>query len=299
MKPEISIRDYAFGIFLMSLGVLMNIFYWATELLIRKESFYEDFMEDPIAHTFILLSVPVMIFVGMEFIQERRLRARIEEANRVKNLFLDILRHDLLNPAGVINNYIDLMLEEARGEHRENLLAMRRSVRRLLEIIEDATKFARLESIKPRFEELDLDEILKRVVEDFKPLLNEAGMQVEYRSPGKMPVHASPIIYDVFANLLSNAIKYAKEGKKVIIEAEDAGDSYIVRVKDFGEGVPDEFKEPIFERFKRREKRGVKGTGLGLAIVKRIAELHSGKVWVEDNSPKGAVFVVKLPKKHR
>ncbi|WP_457555434.1 sensor histidine kinase, partial [Candidatus Pyrohabitans sp.] len=89
------------------------------------------------------------------------------------------------------------------------------------------------------------------------------------------------------------------EGKKVIIEAEDAGDSYIVRVKDFGEGVPDEFKEPIFERFKRREKRGVKGTGLGLAIVKRIAELHSGKVWVEDNSPKGAVFVVKLPKKHR
>ncbi len=227
----------------------------------------------------------------------KRLLSELEETSRMKGLFLDILRHDLLNPAGVINNYIDLMLEDAGKDEEGDLLAMKRAVEKILTTIEDAAQFARLESIKPRFEELDLDEILKRVVEDFKPLLNEAGMQVEYRSPGKMPVHASPIIYDVFANLLSNAIKYAKEGKKVIIEAEDAGDSYIVRVKDFGEGVPDEFKEPIFERFKRREKRGVKGTGLGLAIVKRIAELHSGKVWVEDNSPKGAVFVVEIPKR--
>jgi two-component system phosphate regulon sensor histidine kinase PhoR len=100
----------------------------------------------------------------------------------------------------------------------------------------------------------------------------------------------------VFANLLSNAIKYARDGRKVIIEVEDDGENYIIRVKDFGEGVPDEFKEIIFERFKRKEKRGVKGTGLGLAIVKRIVEIHGGEVWVEDNSPKGAVFVVKLPK---
>jgi hypothetical protein len=296
MKREISVREYAFGIFLMSMGILMNVFYWGTELFIRKEELYEDFMEDPVAHTFILLAIPVMIFVGYEFIQERKMRAQVEEANRIKNLFLDVLRHDLLNPAGVLDNYIDLMLEEAKESEKEDLLAMKRAVRKLLEIIEDATKFAKLESIKPEFKDIDLDSTLKNVIEDFEPLLKEVGMEVEYKSPGSLPIRASPLLYDVFANLLSNAIKYAKDGKKVSIEVEDDGENYIIRVKDFGEGVPDEFKEIIFERFKRKEKRGVKGTGLGLAIVKRIAEIHGGEVWVEDNSPKGAVFVVKLPK---
>ena len=295
-RTPIPSREYAFGIFLMSIGVLLNIFYWTTELLIRNKGFYEDFMEDPVAHTLIILSIPVMMFVGHEFIQERRLRAQVEEAGRIKKLFLDILRHDLLNPAGVIDNYIDLLLEDARRSQKDDLLAMKRAARKLLEIIDDATKFAKLENITPDFEQVDLDRILREVIEDFQPLLKEAGMKVEYRSRGSLPLRASVLLYDVFANLLGNAIKYAREGGKVIIEVEDEGDSYVVRVKDFGEGVPDEFKKVIFERFKRKEKRGVKGSGLGLAIVKRIVEMHSGKVWVEDNSPKGAVFVVRLPK---
>ncbi|WP_456475827.1 sensor histidine kinase [Candidatus Pyrohabitans sp.] len=295
-RTKIPSREYAFGIFLMSIGVLLNIFYWMTEIIIRKKGFYEDFMEDPVAHTLIILSIPVMMFVGHEFIQERRLRAQVEEAGRIKKLFLDILRHDLLNPAGVIDNYIDLLLEDARRSEKNDLLAMKRAARKLLEIIDDATKFAKLENVTPDFKEVDLDKILREVIEDFKPVFEEAGMKVEYRSRGSLPLRASVLLYDVFANLLGNAIKYAREGGRVIIEVEDEGDSCVVRVKDFGEGVPDEFKEVIFERFKRKEKRGVKGSGLGLAIVKRIVEMHGGEVWVEDNSPKGAVFVVRLPK---
>jgi hypothetical protein len=435
MKRWISMREYVFGIFLMSLGVVLNILYWMTELFIRKETLYGDFMEDPVAHTLIILFIPIMVVVGYQFMQERRLRAQVEEArlkaeqsreklqeffrelegimhtvpaavittdgeglinffnrrameylkrgegeilgtpiweyfqepeveatirkllsgelkekmvtleatlhtgkavqlsisavpggdrkvegvgvvasllditrlkklmeeleetNRYKNLFLDILRHDLLNPAGVIDNYIDLLLEDAREGEKEDLTAMKRAVKKILDIIEDAAKLAKLERIEPKFKDMDLDSVIREVIEDFKPLLREAGMEVEYTSRSGLSIKASPLLYDVFANLLSNAIKYARDGKKVVIEVEDDGSNYIIRVKDFGEGVPDEFKKVIFERFKRKEKRGVKGTGLGLAIVKRIVEMHSGKVWVEDNSPRGAVFVVKLPKR--
>jgi hypothetical protein len=435
MKRWISMREYVFGIFLMSLGVVLNILYWMTELFIRKETLYGDFMEDPVAHTLIILFIPIMVVVGYQFMQERRLRAQVEEArlkaeqsreklqeffrelegimhtvpaavittdgeglinffnrrameylkrgegeilgtpiweyfqepeveatirkllsgelkekmvtleatlhtgkavqlsisavpggdrkvegvgvvasllditrlkklmeeleetNRYKNLFLDILRHDLLNPAGVIDNYIDLLLEDAKEGEKEDLTAMKRAVKKILDIIEDAAKLAKLERIEPKFKDMDLDSVIREVIEDFKPLLREAGMEVEYTSRSGLSIKASPLLYDVFANLLSNAIKYARDGKKVVIEVEDDGSNYIIRVKDFGEGVPDEFKKVIFERFKRKEKRGVKGTGLGLAIVKRIVEMHSGKVWVEDNSPRGAVFVVKLPKR--
>jgi PAS domain S-box-containing protein len=429
-------REYAFGIFLMSLGVMLNILYWVTELFIRKKTPYEDFMEDPVAHALIILLIPIMAVVGYQFLQERKLRAQVEEArlkaeqsreklqeffrelegimhtvpaavlttngdglinffnrrameylkrsereilgtpiwgyflepevgetirkmlkgelkekmvtleatlhtgkavqlsisavpggdgkvegvgvvasllditklkrlleeleetNRYKNLFLDILRHDLLNPAGVIDNYVDLMLEDAREGEKEDLLAMKRAVKKILGIIDDAAKLARLEKIKLEFKDIDLDSVIREVIEDLRPMLEKAGMQVEYASRGSLPIRASPLLYDVFANLLSNAIKYARDGRRVVIEVEDEGENYIIRVKDFGEGVADEFKESIFERFKRKEKRGVKGTGLGLAIVKRIVEMHSGRVWVEDNSPRGAVFVVMLPK-HR
>jgi hypothetical protein len=430
MTTQISIREYAFVIFVMSLGLIVNILYWVYKPSTHGMSITEHFWMNPEAHLLMILLIPITMVVGYQLIRERRLRTQVEqsrrklqeffselenilhtvpaavlttngdglinffnrrameylgksereilgtriwdyfqepevrdaiqkmlkgeldektvnleatlptgktvqlsisavpgtggkvegvgvvasllditrlkrlleelgETNRMKDLFLDILRHDLLNPAGVINNYIDLMLEDAKGSEKEDLLAIKRAVDKILNIIEDAAQLARLEAIKPEFKDLDLDAILKNVIEDFQPLFKEAGIEVEYKSPGNLPIRASPILYDVFANLLSNAIKYARDGRRVIIEVDDDGENYIIRVKDFGVGVPDEFKEIIFERFKRKEKRGVKGTGLGLAIVKRIVDIHGGEVWVEDNSPKGAVFVVKLPKQRR
>ncbi|MEE8358746.1 MAG: HAMP domain-containing sensor histidine kinase, partial [Candidatus Hydrothermarchaeales archaeon] len=61
------------------------------------------------------------------------------------------------------------------------------------------------------------------------------------------------------------------------------------------EGIPDEYKEGVFDRFKRVKKEGVKGTGLGLAIVKKVVEAHNGRVWVEDNPGGGSIFYVTLP----
>jgi two-component system phosphate regulon sensor histidine kinase PhoR len=70
-----------------------------------------------------------------------------------------------------------------------------------------------------------------------------------------------------------------------------------VTVTDFGEGIPDDKKSMIFDRFKRLEKGNIKGTGLGLAIVKRIVDLHGGTLSVEDNSESnGTVFGVTFRK---
>jgi signal transduction histidine kinase len=71
---------------------------------------------------------------------------------------------------------------------------------------------------------------------------------------------------------------------------------WIVSFADEGGGIPDAFKNTIFDRFERIKKEGVKGTGLGLAIAKRIVDLHGGSIWVEDNSAGGCTFRVRLPK---
>ena len=84
---------------------------------------------------------------------------------------------------------------------------------------------------------------------------------------------------------------------KIIVDITDAGDDWKVTVADQGEGVSDENKPLLFDRFQRVNKIAVKGSGLGLAIVKRIVELHEGEVGVEDNpAGVGSVFWVTVRK---
>jgi len=174
---------------------------------------------------------------------------------------------------------------------------LKRSADKLIEIIENASTLSRLESAEElEKESLDLKEVISNVIEDTKFLFDAAGMRVENRIAGRMPLKANPVIEEVFLNLLSNAVKYDDEGEKVVIEALEEDESIMVMVKDYGTGIPDEDKAGIFDRFTRGEKAGVRGTGLGLAIVKRIVELHRGRVWVEDNSGGGSIFYVVIPK---
>ncbi|NOZ59263.1 MAG: GAF domain-containing protein [Euryarchaeota archaeon] len=220
---------------------------------------------------------------------------RLKRSNQLKELFIDIMQHDLLTPLSVIRGVSDLLLTE--DPDNEDLQIIRKSADRVIGMIENAAKLSRLESgEKLEMRPMDLGEVVRTAVEDSRRLFESAGMVVENRVSGPLPVRADPIIVDVFLNLLSNAAKYAREGGRVVIEAMDGEGRCTVMVRDFGPGIPDEDKGAIFTRFSRREKGGIKGTGLGLAIAKRIVELHGGRIWVEDNTPRGAVFCVQLPR---
>jgi PAS domain S-box-containing protein len=224
---------------------------------------------------------------------------QLEESNRLKDLFTDIMRHDLLNPVGVIMNYAELMLEEEEDEgKKEDLDVIRRGCDKLINMIQNASMYERLASIDElEFKRADLNTIFRDVITDFELELKEKGMKVEYLVRGKRIAVVSPTIEDVFSNLLSNTIKYSPEHSRVVIDITDADDEWLVMVKDYGPGIPDRSKEAIFERFQRGGKTDVKGTGLGLAIVKRVVELHKGRVWVEDNPDGGSIFYVSIPKK--
>lgn len=220
----------------------------------------------------------------------------LERSNQLKDLFTDIMRHDLLNPAGVVRGATELLLDDIPD--REELKMIKRSIDKLIAMIESASKLSKLESAKKlKKEELDLKEVIERVVEENRSLLEKARLHVENNVKESIKIKANPVIEDVFLNFLSNAAKYAAKGGKVVIDAVDEGKDVKVMVKDYGPGIPDEAKKNIFERFTRRDKgRGVKGTGLGLAIAKRIVDLHNGEIWVEDNPAGGSVFIVRLPK---
>lgn len=220
---------------------------------------------------------------------------QLKNSNELKDLFTDILRHDLLNPAGVVKGFTDMLLgEESDKGKRSKLELIDSNIIRLIGMIESAAKYAKLEDIDElEFMSMDLKGILRNVIEEFEPQSRERGISIELGTDAPHFAVVNPLIEGVFGNFISNAIKYAPWGSPVYVDIEDAGDEWKVTVTDMGDGIPDEDKQLVFNRFNRlnSKKKAVKGSGLGLAIAKRTIELHGGFVGVSDNPKgKGSVF---------
>lgn len=222
-----------------------------------------------------------------------RYARELEEANGLKELFIDIMRHDFLNPATAVQSF-SLFIQEGDGNVKTKEMASRitRANAKLIEMIQDASELSRLsEAEKLECGPQDLGRLIQDALRDI-----ESPLAISYPPAGEYPISASPILGDVFVNLLTNAIKYAPAGGRVEIGIRDAGADWVASVRDFGPGIKEEDKPKVFTRFERLKREGVQGTGLGLAIAKRIVELHQGRIWVEDNPAGGAVFCVSLPK---
>ncbi len=221
---------------------------------------------------------------------------KLENSNRMKDLFTDILRHDLLNPAGVIRNATELMSED---DGREELGIIRNNVERIIDIINTASQLGKLEELdRLDKQKMDLGEVIRQVADEYTKALSDRGQEVVFDVKDKFEVDANPIIEQVFSNLISNAIKYSPKDSKIKIDVDADDVSWKIKVIDKCGGISDEDKDKLFTRFQRVKKESVKGTGLGLTIAKRIVELHDGEIGVEDNRDgDGCVFYVRLPKK--
>ncbi|MEE8358922.1 MAG: PAS domain S-box protein [Candidatus Hydrothermarchaeales archaeon] len=229
----------------------------------------------------------------------KRYSEDLKKSNRLKDLFIDIMRHDLLNPAGAAKNMIDLALKNETDPHKKEILEIvHNSTGRIIDLVENASILAALESGETlEFKETDLGKVLKKVANEMAHQAEEKNVKIKVPENGEFKAQANPLMQDVFTNLIGNAIKYGPENSEVVAKIEGNGSSWKISVADKGEGIPDEYKESIFDRFKRVKKEGVKGTGLGLAIAKKVVEAHKGRVWCEDNPKGGSVFIVVLPKK--
>ncbi|MEA1984709.1 MAG: PAS domain-containing sensor histidine kinase [Euryarchaeota archaeon] len=223
----------------------------------------------------------------------------LERSNKLKDLFADIMRHDLLNPAGIVKGFTEVLLKIEEDEQKQGFLhIIKRNNEKLINMIENASRFSKFESMDQiELKVMDLGPIICKALDDFSPLLENKQMNTRLELSGQYMTRINVIVEEVFENLISNAIKYSPEGSDILIDIIDMQNFWKVTVTDPGEGIVNEDKLHIFDRFKRADKKGIKGTGLGLAIVKRIIELHGGDVGVEDNPQgQGSVFWVTLKK---
>lgn len=218
---------------------------------------------------------------------------QMKHSNELKDLFTDVLRHDLLNPAGLIRSFTELLEETETSDRQKHIIGMiQRSNSKLIELIEDAAQLAKLESMdEMAIIRTDLATISRNLLESFTPFMQSKDIKAEKHIGANCPALANPMIEAVFSNLISNAIKYSPEQTTISVAIDDLGDRWKVKVKDQGDGIPDKDKGAVFDRFNRLHKENIKGNGIGLAIVKRIIDLHGESVGVVDNPEgKGSIF---------
>ncbi|MFQ6614559.1 MAG: DUF3365 domain-containing protein, partial [Fidelibacterota bacterium] len=223
------------------------------------------------------------------------LNSELNEANALKLMLIDVMTHDLRKPLQVISGFSELAL----NNHPDDPLITRidQNVARLFETLDNVSALAQTalgESIP--LKSMDLIPTVRNVANEFQNLLEAGEMTLDLNLPERCIVIAHPIIREVFRNYLSNAIKYAADGKRVVLEVEEAATEVIIRVRDFGsETIPEEKYEDLFNRH-FRDDDDKQGRGLGLFIVKRLAEALHGTAWVEPNRPQGNVFAFSIPR---
>lgn len=226
----------------------------------------------------------------------------IKELERLKGEVMNIVSHELKLPLTTIMGYGELLADSVTGREREYALEVSSQARRLAEMIGDFLDIARIENGKYAVNHFPFD--ILDVANDALIVAGTAARQKNIALISGLPTKVSPILGDealmtqVLINLLDNAIKFSPKETTVRFDLIESETELLVRVTDEGNGVPDEEKEKIFEKFTRgaNEKRGT-GFGLGLSFVLQVIDSHGGRIRVDDAVGGGAVFQISLPKR--
>lgn len=250
---------------------------------------------------------------------------RLKELDRLKSNFLATVSHELRTPLTSIIGYSEMLAEGIAGpitaEQQEFVQTIREKGEQLLELIKGLLDLSKLESgtMSLRKADLGLHAVIHDVAQTLTPTAKKKGVQLALDvEPGLPAVWGDKErLRQVLLNLTENAIKFTPAQGVVALSARvssieaapdpDGGGLVLmstrrtaieVRVADTGIGIPASERERVFDAFYQVDSSSTReqgGTGLGLSIVKRLVEAHDGTIRIEDNQPKGTVFVVTIP----
>jgi PAS domain S-box-containing protein len=229
---------------------------------------------------------------------ESRVRQRTAElarSNAELEQFAYVASHDLQEPLRMIASYVGLLAERYQGrldrDADEFIEYAVDGARRMHQLIEDLLAFSRVGTRGKAFEPTDCNSVVDEVVGDLRLVITEQAAVV---TRDDLPVVSADRtqLAQLIQNLIGNAIKFrGEEPPRVHISAEKSGREWRFSVQDNGVGIDPKYRDRVFAIFQRlHTRKEYPGTGIGLAICRRIVERHGGRIWLESESGKGAVF---------
>ncbi len=236
---------------------------------------------------------------------EHAARNEAEEANRIKDDFLATLSHELRTPLTAMLGWLGVMRGKSLDAPTSAYAfeAVERNAKRQAQLIEDLVDVSRIISgkLKLNLRPMDLTPVVEAAVDAVRPEAEAKQISIEIIwEPFIAPVSGDPTrLEQIMWNLLTNAVKFTPNGGSIQVHLGQSESAAVIAIRDSGIGIPPEFLQHVFERFRQADStttRAHGGLGLGLAIVRHLVELHGGTVSAESaGQDQGSSFTVRLP----
>ena len=226
-----------------------------------------------------------------------RMLDRIERSVHQLHAITGSLAHDLRSPLTAVRAKLEMSLTAgARDEESESIVSAIEDMDRLTEFLDKSLDVAEAKANALRLNRVavDLDDLLRVMIELYEPSMSEKGLRVNLCSAGWLEVSAdAALLHRLIANLFDNELKHLRAPCTVTISLSAAEDTALIVVEDDGPGFESEVLSQIFER--RVKGRNSTGHGLGLTFVEAVVRVHGGLVEASNRPEGGARLTITLP----
>ena len=229
---------------------------------------------------------------------------KIAQNEKMQAEFISQLSHELRTPLTVINGWSETLLadENMDADTRQGMKIISSEAKRLTEMVMDLLDFTRMQDGRMTLavENTDIRAEYEDTVFMYGSRLAQDGIQLHYidndEDIPEIPCDAQRL-RQVFLNILDNAAKHGGAGKRIETDMRFENDHVVVRIRDFGPGIPED-EIPLVKKKFYKGSSSVRGTGIGLAVCDEIVEMHGGTLTLENAEGGGTLVTVRLPAAH-
>jgi two-component system phosphate regulon sensor histidine kinase PhoR len=254
----------------------------------------------------ILLSLFIVGFTCFSFVLLYKNMLKQKRLGDIKNEFISNITHELKTPIATVSVAIEALRNFNASinpqRSKEYLDISANELQRLSLLVDKVLKLSMFEKkeVDLKYEPLNLQDLIQEVVSSLRLQFEKKNAAISITAEGDTALEGDRLhLVSVIFNLLDNALKYTYDNPRINIATTGSGNKVSLAISDDGIGIPDVYREKVFEKFFRvptGNLHNAKGYGLGLSYVAQVVNKHNGTIKVEPIEGGGSKFVIVLPK---